>query len=129
MQIVTKTGLMCYVDVELNSNFTSVCTFGDKERLYVPRQYLKYINGKNEYHIVQNVVCVLMDVGNSTEFSIKRSSEEVSLLYFNIMKIMDKILKHFLPYIYIGDAIFILINTPFVRQSVRIGSGVLQTGD
>jgi len=127
MQIVTKTGLIkeCYVDIELNSNFTSVCTLREvktKNDSTCPRQYLQYINGKNEYHIdtFQNVVCVLMDVGNSTEFSIKRSSEEVSLLYFNIMKILDKILKHFLPYIYIhettGDAIFILINTPFVRR-------------
>ena len=67
MQIITKSGEIkeCYLDVEMKGNFTSLCVLTElkiKRDAACPRQYLNYINGKNEYHIdtFQNVICVLV---------------------------------------------------------------------
>lgn len=127
MTIVTKSNkhINCYLDVTLNKTYESTIKIREIHTIHdptCPKDFLKYINGKNEYnvHTYDNVICIMMDMANSTYYTASHTSCDTSLLYFRIMRIVDNILQDYSPYVYIhetvGDAIFILVNTPFVRR-------------
>ena len=117
----------CDVQVEMNENFNAIVyiipnEFRHMNSPQVPKSYLKYITLKPELHIdtFDDIICIMMDISNSTVFGENNAPNKIAELYFNVYKIANKIIKnHLYPYAYIhetcGDSIFVIANSPFVK--------------
>jgi PAS domain S-box-containing protein len=127
MNILTKTGeiIRCYLDVIIHENLSSITKLRIVDQISnpnCPAKYLKYINNVPEYHVDQydNVVCIMMDLANSTEKTLSKLPEEISLLHHNIIKNITTTVEKYNPYVYIheicGDSVFILVNAPFMHR-------------
>ena len=123
--ILTKTNKTLYCTISLNIHNNGSCDVYMKliktmNSPLVPKQYLEYINSKPEFHVddYNDVICVMMDLANSTSYTNLVDEKELARVYYNIYKkATNSIIMHSHPYAYIhetcGDSIFILVNSPF----------------
>ena len=116
----------CNMDIRLNDDYS--CTVRLTPQTYInpntPNTFRQLINTNPSFHIQQckDVICIMMDLANSTEFTVatdQRDSSGVASLYYNIMNIASNIIKEqYYPYAYIhetcGDCLFILTNEDLI---------------
>lgn len=91
-------------------------------------KYESFFESRNSTCVVttyDSVICIMLDVANSTMYSNNHTSSTMALLYFKIYKnVTDIIIENYYPYAYIhetcGDSIFILMNGSFMVRNNEI---------
>ncbi len=122
------------VDVQLNQDRTSKITLKKDNGILspqVPKKYLCSVGNKLEFNVDQysDVICIMMDVANSTEYGKHATPLEIALLYFQINKIAEEYInKYFYPYAYVhetcGDCLFIVVNADFIKKYEKLSSSI-----
>lgn len=118
--------ILCSVDVHINNDLTTIVILEKIEQYLsplIPQKYLKFINSQPSFNIdnYDNVVCILMDIANSTEICNKLSPSGIALIYHNIYKIAClEVNTSYYPYAYIhetcGDSLFIVVNAEYIKK-------------
>lgn len=122
--------IFCNLSVDINFNKVLVQLFIPNE-IYktpilldtIPIEYQAYI-GQNKIitHSYENIVCVMLDLANSTEYAFKNGENEIAVLLTIFYQKTFKLICKYHPYIYIheicGDAIFIVANAPFMTTHI-----------
>ncbi len=122
------------VDVQLNPDRTSKITLkkdGGTLSPQVPKKYLCSIGNKLEFNVDQysDVICIMMDVANSTEYCKFVTPREIALIYYQVNKIAEEYInKYFYPYAYVhetcGDCLFIVVNADFIKKYEKLSTTI-----
>ncbi len=118
--------ILCSVDVKINKDLTTTVILEKIEQYLsplVPQKYLKFINSDSSFNIDEynNVICIMMDIANSTEICNQLTPSGIALIYHNIYKIASiDISTLYYPYAYIhetcGDSLFIIVNAEYIKK-------------
>lgn len=127
VNIKTKSNhiIHCIIDVILKENRHCVVNITPIKWIsnpLVPVQFLPYITNKPSLNLEtsNDIICIMMDMANSTEYGRTKSSYLVGELYHNVYKEIDEIITDiYYPYVYVhetcGDSFVIILNMPFMR--------------
>jgi len=118
--------ILCSVDVQIHNDFSTIITLEKIEQYLsplVPKKYLQYINSEPSLHIDEytGVVCIMMDIANSTEICNIITPSGIALIYHNIYKIaFNEVNTSYYPYAHIhetcGDSLFIVVNPEYIKK-------------
>ena len=111
------------IKVDLNKDCSSKCTLTlvdtnlHIDTPQVPLDFMKYVNDRPSFHVksYEDVICVMMDICNSTSFGLNRSSQDIASTYYNLIKLVYEMVTMFYhPFVIVhetvGDSIFLLLN-------------------
>jgi len=129
-----KTPLLCSIKVSLSDDLSSVvCIEKQKDNLtsipIIFNRSLKSHTDPFRAETYDNVVCVMMDISNSTYFTNQNDPIHTARMYYNVYNIVKFHVLEYYPYIYIhellGDSIFLIINAPFmIKHKCGISSKI-----
>ncbi len=118
--------ILCSVDIHIMENLHTIVKLSKMEQYLsplVPQKYLQYLDSQPTFHVdkYENVVCIMMDIANSTEICAEIDACEIANIYHNIYKIASTYVNtHYYPYAYIhetcGDSLFIVVNAEYIKK-------------
>ena len=123
-----KKPILCTIKVSLSDDLSSVvCIEKQKDNLtsipIIFNRSVKNINDPFRAETYDNVVCVMMDISNSTTFTNQNDPIETAKMFYNVYNIVKCHVLQYYPYIYIhellGDSIFLIVNAPFMVKNTR----------
>lgn len=122
-----KNPVLCKIKVLLSDDLSSVVHIEKQNDnlTSIPiifNQSVKSLNDPFNVKTYDNVVCVMMDISNSTNFT-NQNNEPVrtAKMYYDVYNIVKYHVLQYYPYIYIhellGDSIFLIVNAPFMIRT------------
>lgn len=124
-----KKPILCTIKVSLSDDLSSVvCIEKQKDNLTsIPaidtnkNRSVRTLHDPFRAETYDNVVCVMMDVSNSTNFTNQNDPIRTAKMYYDIYNIVKYEVLQYYPYIYIhellGDSIFLIVNAPFMVKN------------
>jgi class 3 adenylate cyclase len=108
----------CMIDIEIrDTKFVVKLSHVPKQTIYnCPSRIIEYLDGEKKlimkkYH---NVICINIDIANSTKFVSSTDSDDVMIFYYKFNSIIETIVKQYYPFVNIhetcGDAYLLLMN-------------------
>ena len=121
-----KKPILCTIKVSLSDNLSSVvCIEKQKDNLtsipMIFNRSVKNFHDPFKAETYDNVVCVMMDISNSTNFTNQNHPIRTAKMYYDVYSIVKYHVLQYYPYIYIhellGDSIFLIVNAPFMVKN------------
>eukprot|EP00928_Gymnodinium_smaydae_P075076 TRINITY_DN58098_c0_g1_i1.p1 TRINITY_DN58098_c0_g1~~TRINITY_DN58098_c0_g1_i1.p1 ORF type:complete len:419 (+),score=85.37 TRINITY_DN58098_c0_g1_i1:27-1283(+) len=132
--------IVCVISVDMNTDLSSSVHVNQVQSQLlhtIPRGYESYINAWPKCHVSEfdDVICVMMDIAGSTQFSVNRPPRLMAELLCKANQIVHEIvLRDAFPYCYVhelvGDSMLLIVNAGFMArcpgQAAQIALSVAQ---
>lgn len=130
---MNKKPILCTIKVLLSDDLSSVVHIEEqKDNLtsipIIFNRSLKTLNDPFKVETYDNIVCVMMDISNSTNFTNQNDPVRTAKMYYDVYNIVKYHILQYYPYIYIhellGDSIFLIVNAPFMIKTKCSSSNI-----